>query len=430
MFSFQKPKISTNEAKINELLSRGIENVFPNREFLKSKMMKGEKLTIYLGIDPTGPTLHLGHVIPLMRLGKFQELGHQIILLMGDFTAMIGDPTDKNATRRKLSQKEVLANLKEYHKQASRFISFSGSNKAMFKFNSEWLAKMNFGDVLELASLMTVDQMLKRDMFAKRREAGEPIYIHEFLYPLMQGYDSVAMDVDGEIGGNDQTFNMLAGRDLMKSLKNKEKFVVATKLIVDPTGRKMGKTENNMVALNQSPEEMFGKVMSWDDELISPGFELVTGIAIDEIELIKKSLNSGDNPKKFKLRLAKEIVTLCYGEKSAKEAEENFEKTFSKGGVPDEVSEVVVAKETLLVDILLAEKIVSSKTEWRRLIEEGAVTNMDTSDPSSRATVLEQSSVHGEQLATGRGKITDPEIKAMSGVYKIGKRRFIKIKVL
>ncbi|MBY0376550.1 tyrosine--tRNA ligase, partial [Patescibacteria group bacterium] len=317
-------KVITDEAKIDELLSRGIENIFPNREFLKSKLLKGERMTFYLGIDPTGPTLHMGHVIPIRTLAKFQKLGHQIILLMGDFTAMIGDPTDKTATRKKLTHKEVMKNLKEYKKQASKFISFSGSNKALFKFNSKWLAKMKFAEVLDLASEMTVDQMLKRDMFARRTEEGKPIYIHEFLYPLMQGYDSVAMNVDGEIGGNDQTFNMLTGRDLLKSLKNKEKFVVATKLLVDSSGVKMGKTENNMISLNQTANEMFGKVMSWTDSLIVPGFEIITDISISEVEKMKTELASGINPRDLKMKLANEIVKMYHGEKLAKLAEENF----------------------------------------------------------------------------------------------------------
>ncbi|MDD5318387.1 MAG: tyrosine--tRNA ligase, partial [Candidatus Pacebacteria bacterium] len=205
----EKPK----GVSIQELLTRGVEHIFPNPAFLEEKLKKGEKITIYLGIDPTGPTLHLGHVIILKKLRDFQRLGHKVILLIGDFTAQIGDPTDKMATRKKLSAKEVLNNCKVYKTQASRFLDFSGRNKAELRFNSSWLKKMNFADVLELASHMTVEQMLKRDMFEKRNSEGKPIFIHEFLYPLLQGYDSVALGVDAEIGGNDQTFNMLVGRD-------------------------------------------------------------------------------------------------------------------------------------------------------------------------------------------------------------------------
>jgi tyrosyl-tRNA synthetase len=405
MFGFKSEKTIVDEGQIDELLTRGIENIFPNREFVKAKMMKGEKISIYLGIDPTGPTLHLGHIIPLLRLSKFQKLGHQIILLVGDFTAMIGDPTDKTATRKKLSKEEVRGNLKEYEKQASKFISFSGSNKAILRFNSEWFSKMTYEDAINLASEMTTDQMAKRDMFRTRAAEGKSTYIHEFMYPLMQAYDSVALDVDGEIGGNDQTFNMLAGRDLMKSLKNKEKFVIATKLLVDPTGKKMGKSEDNMVALNQSPEEMFGKVMSWNDDLIVPAFEIITEISLGEVEEIKEGITSGKNPRDFKIRLAREIVSICYGIGDAERAEENFEKTFSKGGVPDDMVEVSAGENTLLVDVLLKEKLVESKTEFRRLVSEGAITEMEKEE-----------------------KVTDASIVAGPGTYKVGKRRFIKIK--
>ncbi|MCX6754108.1 MAG: tyrosine--tRNA ligase, partial [Candidatus Nomurabacteria bacterium] len=300
----------------NELLTRGISSIYPNREFLENKIKKGEKLTIYLGIDPTGPTLHLGHAIPIKKLSELQKEGHKIILLMGDFTAMIGDPTDKGAARKQLTHKQVMTNLKNYKKQASSLISFSGKNPAQIKFNSKWLGKMNFEEVLSLASNMTVQQMLERDMFKKRVEEEKPIYLHEFMYPLMQGYDSVAMKVDGEIGGNDQTFNMLCGRDLMKTINGKEKFVITMKLLEDNSGKKMGKTEGNMIALSDTPEEMYGKVMSWTDGMIMPGFELCTNIPMFEIEAMDESFN----PRDLKMKLAKEIVSIFYNVKKAKEA--------------------------------------------------------------------------------------------------------------
>ncbi len=407
MFNFTKKEVVTDEKQIEEVLSRGVEAIFPNKDFLKSKMIKGERLTFYLGIDPTGPTLHLGHAITIKKLSELQKLGHQIILLIGDFTAMIGDPTDKNAARKKLTREQVLENCKEYKDQASKFISFSGSNKALFKFNSDWLSKMSFGDVLDLASHMTVDQMLKRDMFHKRIEENKPIYIHEFMYPLMQGYDSVAMDVDGEVGGNDQTFNMLAGRDLLKSLKNKEKFVIATKLLTDSSGKKMGKTENNMVSLDQTPEDMFGKVMSWSDALIVPGFEIITRIPLSEIDTIKSSLSSGVNPKELKVRLAKEIVKMIYNEEDAEKAHQNFEKAFSKGEVPEDIQTVEVARNSLIKDILVSKQIVSSNSDWRRLIEGKAVSVAGT-----------------EEL------ITDSFVKAEKDVIlRIGKKRFVKVVV-
>ncbi|HAQ02691.1 TPA: tyrosine--tRNA ligase [Candidatus Nomurabacteria bacterium] len=398
-------KVIVDEKKIDELLTRGISFIYPTKEFLENKIKKGEKLTIYLGIDPTGPTLHLGHAIPIKKLSEFQKAGHQIILLMGDFTAMIGDPTDKGAARKQLTHKEVTSNLKNYKKQASSLISFTGKNPAKITFNSTWLGKMNFEKVISLASNMTVQQMLERDMFEKRMKEGKPIYLHEFLYPLMQGYDSVAMDVDGEIGGNDQTFNMLCGRDLMKTMKNKEKFVITMKLLEDNSGKKMGKTEGNMIALSDSPEEMYGKVMSWTDGMIIPGFELCTNIPTFEIEKMSKDIHSNlVNPKDLKIRLAREIVTTFHNEKKAKEAQEKWENTFSKKEIPEDVQEINAKKGEPLIDVLLNNKIVTSKSDFRRLVDEKAITNLDTDEKVSSHTEV-----------------------AIEGVYRIGKKRFCKI---
>jgi tyrosyl-tRNA synthetase len=392
-----------NQQKIEALLSRGVENVYPSREYVKARLTESKKLTIYLGIDPTGPTLHLGHAIPLMKLRQFQELGHQVILLMGDFTAMIGDPTDKTATRKVLTRKEILQNLKNYKKQASALLSFSGKNAAQFKFNSKWLAKMNFEQVLSLASKMTVQQMLERDMFEKRIEEGKPIHIHEFFYPLMQGYDSVAMKVDGEVGGNDQTFNMLAGRTLLKEVLGKEKFVLTTKLLADPHGVKMGKTEGNMVALSDSPEEMFGKIMSWPDGMIIPAFELCTLVSNEEIQAHQTALSQGINPRDIKLTLGEAVVGLYFGEKKAKISREAFLATFQKGEIPTDVP-AYSFKGTFL-DTLVASTLVASKGEARRLMLSGAVTHAETGE-----------------------KILDANfIPSTDAVYRIGKHRFLKI---
>src|SRR3989344_2827225 len=213
-------KSITDRRRITELLGRGVEQVYPSKPYLKSLLESGTQLTVYLGMDPSGPELHLGHAIPLMKLRQFQDLGHRVILLIGDFTAMSGDP-DKTEARKRLTRKDVLANCKTYKEQASKILKFTGANAAQYRFNSRWLSKMSFTDVVELASRVTVQRMLERDLFERRIKDGRPLYIHEFLYPLMQGYDSVVMKVDGEVGGNDQTFNMLTGRDLMKQYKNK-----------------------------------------------------------------------------------------------------------------------------------------------------------------------------------------------------------------
>ena len=405
MFNWNTPKPIVDEKKIDALLDRGVEGLFPNREFLKAKLMRGERITLYLGIDPTGPTLHLGHIIPLKKLAEFQKLGHQIIMLIGDFTAMIGDPTDKAATRKQLTRDEVLKNCEVYKQQASKIISFTGPNKAVLKFNSEWLGSMNFEQVLNLSSQITVDQMLKRDMFARRVEEGKPIFLHEFMYPLMQGQDSVAMDVDGEVGGNDQTFNMLVGRDLLKKVKDKEKFVIAMKLLVDPTGKKMGKTEGNIVSLDQTPEDMFGRVMSWSDALIVPGFEIITDVSSKEIATIKTTLENGENPRNLKVRLAYEVVAILHGKEDADRAQAAFESTFSKKEVPQEVREVHVAKDSLAREAVVSSGILASNTVWKRYVDSGAITNANTKE-----------------------SIADPFIKVENEiVLKIGKKDYLKI---
>ena len=400
MFNFKKKvEVVVDEKQIDSFLNRGVEAIFPNKDFLKSKLVKGERLSFYLGVDPTGKTLHLGHAIPLKKLGELQKLGHQIIFLIGDFTAMIGDPTDKSAARKKLTREQVLDNCKEYQKQASKFISFTGPNKAQMKFNSQWLNAMNFGDVLELASQMTVDQMLKRDMFQKRMAEDKPIFIHEFMYPLMQGYDSVAMDVDGEIGGNDQTFNMLTGRDLMKSIKNKEKFVLATRLLTDSSGKKMGKTEGNMVSLDQTAEDIFGKVMSWADNLIIPGFEIITDVPLEEVAEIKGKIESGSNPKEFKMKLASEIVGLIHGKESVEKARESFDKAFSKGEVPDDMQIIKAKKGTSLKEILVSSATVASGGALERLIDGNAIKYAGTEE------VIKDKFIKIEDLKSNKLKI-------------------------
>ena len=358
-------KIDTDEKKIQEILTRGVENVYPSREEFEKALRGGKQLTIYNGIDPTGPTLHIGHGVVLLKLRQLQELGHKIILLIGDFTGMIGDPTDKTATRKKLTHKEVLANCKNYAKQAGKILDM---RKVEIKYNSKWLGRLRAGDFLELGSEITVQRLLERDMFEKRMKEAKPIYLHEFIYPLLQGYDSVAMEVDGEIGGNDQTFNMLVGRDMMKS-RGKEKFVLTTKLLVDPSGKKMGKTEGNMVTLEDSPKDMYGKVMSWPDILMPVAFEICTRVSMDEV---KNSL-AGD-PRDAKMKLAREIVTLYHSLKDAEKAEENFVKIFQKKEVPEEVAEHKVSSSKYRVlDLLVETKLAASKGEARRLVEQGGI---------------------------------------------------------
>jgi tyrosyl-tRNA synthetase len=365
--------VNTDSTKISQLLTRGVENVYPNRDFLAKLLASGKRLTLYTGYDPTASTLHIGHAITLLKLREFQDLGHKIIMLIGDFTGMIGDPTDKGATRQQLTRAQVMANCKEYKKQASAILDFGGKNPAELKYNSKWLAKLSFADVLELASHFSVQRMLERDMFQDRMEQDRPIYIHEFLYPVMQAYDSVFMDVDGEIGGNDQTFNMLAGRDLMKSLKNKEKFVLTTKLLTDSGGRKMGKSEGNMVALSASAQDMFGGIMSWSDELIINGFVLCTRLTEEEIKRMEQDLKSGVNPRDLKAKLAFEITKIYYGEVAAQKAQQEFDKVFRQKGLPEDIRKVKLAGTYKLVDLVAATGLASSKSEARRLIDQKAI---------------------------------------------------------
>jgi len=392
-----------DEKKIKELLTRGVENIFPTKKFLEDALKSGKKLTLYLGIDPTGPSLHLGHAISLMKLSHFQALGHKIIMLIGSFTAMIGDPTDKLATRKPLTREQVLKNCENYKKQASALIKFDGENPAELKFNSDWLDKLTFKEIVEIAGNLTVPQLLERDMFQQRLKEGKTIGLHEFLYPLMQGYDSVAMDVNGEIGGNDQTFNMLVGRDLMKSMRGKEKFVLANKLLVDTTGKKMGKSEGNMITLDDSAEEMFGKVMSWTDGMIVSGFELCTREPMNVVAAMEKRLSAGENPRDLKLELAAAIVEIYHGEKAAGEAHENFINTFSKKETPDEMLEVVADGGTVTEALILA-KFVSSKSDARRNVEQGGV------------------KVNGEVVESA-----DAIVKRGDVIQK-GKRHFLRIK--
>ncbi len=363
-------KTNTDAQKIENIVSRGVERIFPNEDFLRSRLNSGEQLTLYLGIDPTGPTLHMGHVIPMIKLAQFQQLGHKIILLIGDFTARIGDP-DKSELRKQLTHKEILENAKLYQEQASLFLDFEGDNPAELKYNAEWLDKMNFADVLELASKMTVQRMLDRDMFRRRVDAGTPVYIHEFMYPLMQGYDSVAMDVDGEVGGNDQTFNMLVGRDLLK-LQNppKEKFVVPMKLLVDSNGEKMGKTTGNMMSFLDSADDKFKKIMTWSDDMILIGFELLTDVSLDEI---KKRLETDENPRDIKFDLAHKIVTVFHNSDLADKAKDSWLNEVQKKIAPEVLNKIHINSLEVALIQSLAEKLNKSNSEIRRLYRDGAI---------------------------------------------------------
>jgi tyrosyl-tRNA synthetase len=395
-------KIITDKKRVDDFLTRGVENIYPTRDWVREQMFAGKKLKMYLGIDPTGPSLHIGHAIPMIKLQEFQELGHEAILLIGDFTGMIGDPTDKKSTRQKLTSKQVVENCKNYKKQAEKIIDFK---KCQIKFNSKWLGKMKFDEVVELASNFTVQRMLERDMFEKRIKEEKPVYLHEFLYPIMQGYDSVVMSVDGEIGGNDQTFNMLAGRTLMKSLKNKEKFVLTCKLLADPTGKKMGKSEGNMITLTDDSNDKFGKVMSWSDDVILISFEILTRKNLDEI---KSRLDSGENPRNLKIELAYEVVKNFDGEVAAEKAKESFINVFSKKENPEEIVKIKISKNNiLLIDLLMEMKLVDSKSEAKRMVEQGAV------------------KINDQKIIDWKNEV----VVKKGDIVRVGKRRFAQVNI-
>lgn len=403
-------KTITDEKMIDEVLSRGVEQIFPDKETFKKKLMSGERLRIYCGYDATAPALHIGNAATICKLAQFQKLGHEIIFLIGDFTSMIGDPTDKMAVRRKMTREEVLENAKDFQKQAMGYLEFDGENPAVLKYNSEWNDKLTFKELIELASNFTVQQMLGRDMFQKRMAEEKPIYLHEFLYPLTQGYDSVAMDVDAEVGGNDQMFNMLAGRTLQKVINNKEKFVLTLKLLADETGKKMGKSEGNAVFLDQNPEDMYGAVMSWTDGTIVVGFEMVTNIPISEIEKIKAALqDEKNNPRDFKMKLAYEMVKINHGQEAAEKAQEYFVKTIQKKEAPEIVASIEASLEYSIVELIVRAEMAESKADAKRKIEQGGV------------------EIGGEKITDIQAKISSE----MDGkILKVGKREFRKIKIV
>jgi len=389
---------------IEEVINRGVENVYPNREALEKVLLSGKKLKLYVGIDPTGK-LHIGHGAALLKLRQLQDLGHNVIVLIGDFTAQIGDPTDKAATRKPLTRKQVLANAKGYKKLIGKILDTSKSN-VRFLRNETWTNKLKPVDMLELASHFTVSRLLERDMFQERLKTGREIHLHEFMYPIFQAYDAVTMDGDLQVGGNDQTFNMLAGRTLMKRMKNKEKFVLTTKLLVDPTGKKMGKTEGNMVNLDDPADDMYGKIMSWPDTLMLTAFEIATRVPMHEVRQIADELKNGANPEKFKMLLAYKIVELYHGNQAAIKAEENFKQVFEEGLNPDDIPAVKI-KERNIVDVLVASRLVASRSEARRLIVQGGIK-------------VDQKTVTDEKFEIG-------PIDRDGVVIQKGKRHFVKI---
>jgi len=405
-------KIIKDADRIDDILTRSIVDVIPSKEELRERLLNGKRMSVYIGMDPTYTALHLGHSTNIIWLEKFRQLGHKVIFLVGDFTARIGDPTDESAARKQLSRQDVVRNMKRWIEMIRPLIRLDDpKNPVEIAYNHEWLSKMNFEDVINLSSHFTVQQMLERDMFAKRLKEDKPIFVHEFFYPLMQGYDSVVLDVDIELCGTDQLFNALTGRTLMRKLKNKEKFVITTSLLENPkTGEKMmSKSRGTGVFLDEKPDEMFGKIMSQADENIYQLMVDCTLMNMEEISQIKQAMNKGQlNPRDAKIRLAKEIVKIYHDESAASQAEENFIKVFSRGDVPEDMLEIDVTEDKInLIDLLVENKVVSSKSEVRRLMDQGAVKVNDIKFTDfSRPLVLDL-----------------PET-----VVRVGKLRFVRIK--
>lgn len=393
--------------KISEVLTRAVEKVYPSKEELEKMLKSGRKLKIYQGFDPTGKLLHLGHMIGLMKLRQFQNLGHEVIFLIGDGTGQAGDPSGKKRTRERFfSNAELRENAKNYVMQASKIVKFDGPNPARIVYNSEWLNKLTLVDILEIASHFSLQQLEERDLYSERKKSGQEINMREFLYPLLQGYDSVALAVDMEIGGSDQTFNMLCGRKLEREILNKEKFVLTMPILADSSGKKIGKTEGNVIALTAKPNDLYGMIMTLPDDVIVNCFTYLTDTSMTEINAIRQALAQNENPMTYKKKLAFALTALLNTPCEAEEAQKYFERTFQEKKLPDKLPEIILKGNGLTI-LELAKKASPklSGSEIRRLITAGA---------------LEINGI----------KYTDPNMKIQlpkENIFKIGKHTFIKI---
>lgn len=360
--------INTDQKKINELLSRGVEEVIDKNQ-LEKKLKSSKQLRIKLGIDPTSPNIHIGRAVPLFKLKDFQELGHKIVLIIGDFTGVIGDTSDKDSERPMLTEKAVKENLKSYIQQAEKVIDIK---KCEVCYNSEWLGKLDYHEIGRQADVFSLNEFISRENIKKRLDAGKRISLRELLYPLMQGYDSVAIKADVEIGGTDQRFNLLAGRELQRYYRQEPQDIITNPLIEGLDGRKMSSSWGNTINLFDSANEMFGKVMSLKDELIIKYFILTTRVNMAEIEKYQKELTTGGNPRDYKMKLAFEIVRFYHSENDAQKAQEYFIKTFSKKETPDTMPEVKPSNYDIIT-AMVESGLSPTKSEARRVIEQKGV---------------------------------------------------------
>lgn len=361
---------STDPTAINQILTRGVAEVLPSTATL-AKLMAERPITVYLGIDPTGSLLHLGHSVTLRKLQQFAQLGHHVILLIGNGTVRIGDPTGRDSTRPTLSDEEIEQNFKTWQEQASKILDFS---LIEIRHNGDWLDKLTFADLVKLMAKTTVQQLIERDMFQERIKNGLPIFGHEIMYPLLQGYDSVAMNVDLEIGGTDQTFNMMMGRELQRVYNNHEKWVLSTPIINGTDGRKMSKSYNNYVALNENPIDMYGKLMRITDDVIIEYFTLLTDVSNQEVAQMDQAIKAGENPMQFKKRLAHTITMQLHSVDQANEAAAHFQHTIQDGATPTNVAEVLYPSlATTSLQLVKTALPGYSNSEIRRLLSQGAV---------------------------------------------------------
>jgi len=391
-----------------ELIKRGAEELLREEELVE-RLKTGKPLRVKAGFDPTAPDLHLGHTVLINKLRQFQDLGHEILFLIGDFTGMIGDPTGKNVTRKPLTREDVLENAKSYQEQIYKILD---PEKTQVLFNSEWMSNMSAADLVQLAAKHTVARMLERDDFNKRYTGGQPIAIHEFLYPLVQGYDSVVMRADVELGGTDQKFNLLVGRQLQGSYGQKPQCVLTMPILEGLDGvQKMSKSLNNYIGIDDAPDEMFGKIMSISDELMWRYFELLSFRPLSEIEEFKSKVAEGENPRDIKFKLAGEIIARFHDRTAAIKSQENFIARFQKGAIPDDISEVSInsAEGSIAIANLLKEAgLCGSTSDAIRMLKQGAV------------------KINGE-------KLTDKGLQISAGseaIYQVGKRKFAKVTVI
>lgn len=374
--------VNTDKKKIDELLTRGVAEII-DRDHLEKRLKSGEELRVKLGIDPTSPDLHLGRSVPLLKLRDFQELGHKIVFIVGDFTGVIGDTSDKDSERPMLDKEQVEKNMQTYREQAGKIIDLE---KAEIHYNSEWLGKLTYYDVAEHANQFSLVEFIARENINKRLKEGKRISLREVLYPLMQGYDSVAVKADVEVGGTDQRFNLLAGRTLQEHFGQTPQDIVMNPLVAGTDGRKMSSSWGNTITFSLDPNEMYGKVMSIGDDLIFDYFEYFTRVPMREIAEMKKAMKKGGNPKDVKIKLAETLVAMYHSDKDAKAAGEYFTKTFSNKQTPDDMP-TLSPKSQNVIDVLVEAKFVKSKSEARRAIKQGGVKMNDEKVDAIDATV-------------------------------------------